>query len=131
MSARRLEGSGFKVDIERYGGHLRAYVFDGIDSRAVSIAMWTLLAAQCREYAVTRLLVIEDLDASVGDGDIEAIVQAMSECGFAGIRIAFVELRDDVPINEQGEILALERGITVQVFSNEADARNWLLYGGG
>lgn len=129
MSARRLEGSGFKVDIERHGDHLRAYVFDRIDSRDVSIAMWTLLAAECHQHAARRLLVVENLESSVDLADSEAIVEAMFDCGFAGIRTAFVELRDDLPCNERGEILALERGITVQVFSNEADARNWLLYG--
>ena len=117
------------MDVEWHGSHLRAHVFDGTDSVPVSIAMWKLLAEQCREYSARRLLVLEDLAGSVDVADIGAVVAAIVGLGFAGIRIAFVELRDDMSVNEHGEILALEQGVTICVFGNESQARRWLLYG--
>lgn len=127
-----LQGEGFKVEVEvnRHEGYLRAYVFDGTDSRAVSVALWALLGAQCRQYAMQRLLVVEDLEDTISTTDIDVVIDTMVDNGFAGIRTAFVELRDDYPVNEQGGILALEQGIIAQVFSNEIEARRWLLYGG-
>ena len=125
-----LQGHGFKVELERHGDYLRAHVFDGIDSRDVSIAMWTLLGAQCRRYAMRRLLLVEDLAETVALVEMAPIVQAMIDSGFADIRTAFVDLRDDHARNEEAEIIALERGVTGQVFSNEIEARRWLLYGG-
>ncbi len=128
-----LQGEGFKVELEvkRQDGYLRAYVFDGVDSRAVSIALWRLLAAQCRRHAMARLLVVEDLEDTIDATDVDAVIQTMVDNGFAGIRTAFVELRDDFPVNEQGGILALEQGIDAQVFGNETEARRWLIYGAG
>lgn len=130
MRGELLQGEGFKLEIERHGDYLRAYVFDGVDSREVSIALWALLATQCRRYAMQRLLVVEDLEDTIAPTDIDAIIQAMIDHGFVSIRTAFVELRNDLQVNEQGGIMALERGITAQVFSNEIEARRWLLYGG-
>ncbi len=124
-----LQGEGFKVEIKRHGDYLRAYVFDGVDSREVSIALWTLLATQCRRHAMKRLLVVEDLEDTIASTDIDVIIETMIDNGFTDIRTAFVELRDDYPVNEQGGIQALERGITAQVFSNETEARRWLMYG--
>ncbi len=126
-----LQGDGFKValEIKRHDGYLRAYVFDGVDSRKVSVALWAFLATQCRRHAMKRLLVVEDLDDTIASADIDVIIDTMIDNGFTGIRTAFVELRDDYPVNEQGGIQALERGITAQVFSNETEARHWLMYG--
>ena len=49
--------------------------------------------------------------------------------GLAGVRIAFVELRDDIEGSELGESMCLERGMTIRVVSHEAVARRWLIYG--
>ena len=44
---------------------------------------------------------------------------------------AFVEMTNDHVGNELGEIVCLELGMTVMVFTNEPAARSWLLYGEG
>ena len=56
-------------------------------------------------------------------------LSAMQNSGLATVRVAFVELQDDIAGSEYGEILCLERGMTVHSFSDEGDARRWLLYG--
>jgi hypothetical protein len=129
MAAQLLQGEGFKVRVEPQSGYLRAHVFDGTDSLPVSIAMWKLLGEQCRHYRAERLLVLEDLVDTVELAEIDSVVRAMAGFGFAGIRIAFVEMGDDLFVNEHGEILAADHGIRAMVFSNETAARRWLLYG--
>lgn len=129
MIPERIQGDGFKLEVELHGDYLRAYVFDGLDSMQVSIRLWALLAEQCRQHGVRQLLVVESLAYSVDRAEVGAIVGVMADCGFADMRTAFVELQDDISINEYGEILALEHGITVRVFGNETEARRWLVYG--
>lgn len=124
-----LQGEGFHMRVDGMGRYLRAYVHDGIDSLAVSIAMWKMLAEQCRLHGTRQLLVIEDLKGTVDAANLEAVVAAMVGFGFADIRIAFVELQEDIQGSEHGEVLALEQDITVRVFTNEAEAKRWLLYG--
>ncbi|MBN8261357.1 MAG: hypothetical protein J0L59_03430 [Xanthomonadales bacterium] len=128
-AARTVDGPGFRIQYQPGPGHLRAYVFDGVDSIDVSIAMWRMLGAECRARQVDRLLVVEDLAATVDTGELGRLTQAMEEAGFVGMRTAFVELRDDLPGNEFGEILCRERGMAIRVFSDETEARRWLVYG--
>lgn len=126
--SRIVHGPGFRIRYDDKPGYLRAHVFDGTDSQAVSIAMWRMLAAECRAVDADRLLVLEELDASVGQSDVAPVVEAMAEAGYARIRVAFVELLDDIEGSEYGEILCRERGMTIRVFGNENAARRWLLY---
>ena len=56
-------------------------------------------------------------------------VDAMFDAGLAPIRIAFVELRDDIQGSELGESMCLERGMVIRIFSQEVEARRWLIYG--
>ena len=128
-NTRVVNGPGFKVCYEDEPGYLRAYVFDGTDSVAISIAMWRMLGAECAAQSVDRLLVVEDLASTVETAELERLAQAMEEAGFASIRTAFVEMRDDLAGNEFGEILCRERGMAIRVFSDETEARRWLVYG--
>lgn len=130
MSNTRIEnGPGFRICFDDEPGYLRAYVFDGTDSAEVSIAMWSMIASACRAVHATRLLVLEDLRSTVDVPDIEAVVDSLVAEGMQTVRMAFVELRDDIQGNEVAEILCLERGMTIRIFSNETEARRWLVYG--
>ena len=124
-----VSGPGFKIRYTDEQGYLRAHVYDGVDSRQVSIAMWRMLADECRARGVTRLMVLEELQGSVDRGEIEETIDAMDHAGMAAFRIVFVELLDDIEGSEYVEILCLERGIIVRVFNDEDAARRWLLYG--
>jgi len=124
-----VDGQGFKVHLEQRHGFLRAYVHDGRDSLAVSQAMWSLLADQCRAHGATRLLVVEDLEGTVEPEYIDAVIATMAEVGFGRIRTAFVEMQDDLQGSEMGSIIASERGVQVFVTNDEFVARHWLMYG--
>ena len=60
---------------------------------------------------------------------IGQVVDAMFDAGLVDVRIAFVELRDDIEGSELGETMCLERGMTIRIFSQETLARRWLIYG--
>ena len=127
-NARVVHGPGFKIRYEEAPGFLRAHVFDGQDSVEVSQAMWRMLGAECRTVGLDRLLVLEDLASTVDAAGIEVVIASMLQAGFASRRTAFVELREDIQGSELGEILCCEHGIVARVFSNEDQARRWLLY---
>ena len=124
-----VEGPGFRIRFSNEDGYLRAHVFDGTDSQQVSIAMWTLLGEQCQRTGAKRLLVLEELLETVGICEVGPIIDAMEQGGMAAVRIAFVELLDDIEGSEYGEILCLERGILTRTFTSEDAARRWLIYG--
>ena len=124
-----VDGEGFKVRFEHHHGYLRAYVHDGRDSLQVSIAMWKLLAEQCRKLNMRRLLVLEDLEGTVDVAEVPKVIDAMIDFGFEHIRCAFVELGTDQQGSEHGAILLTERGMTTHVGGDEFAARHWLMYG--
>ena len=128
-NTRVVDGPGFRICFDDEPDYLRAYVFDGTDSLEVSSAMWRLLGEECRASASSRLLVLEDLLSTVEVPEIGQVVDAMFDAGLADVRIAFVELRDDIEGSELGESMCLERGMVIRIFSQEALARRWLIYG--
>lgn len=128
-NTRVAAGAGFRVCFDDEPDYLRAYVFDGSDSLEVSSAMWQLLGEECRATGTQRLLVLEDLLSTVEVPQIEQVVDAMFAAGLADVRIAFVELRDDIEGSELGETMCLERGMVIRIFSQEPHARRWLIYG--
>ena len=130
-NTRIVAGPGFRICFDDEPHYLRGYVFDGTDSQAVSIAMWNMLAAECDARQAQCLLVLEDLLSTITVAEIEPVIDAMHAAGLAKVRIAFVELRDDIQGSELGEIMCRERGMTVRNFSDETEARRWLVYGSG
>lgn len=128
-NTRVVPGPGFRICFDDEPNYLRAYVFDGTDSLEVSLAMWRMLASECEAVEATHLLVLEDLLATVDVPEIDAVVDAIFDAGLAKVRIAFVELRDDIQGSELAEIMCLERGMKTRIFSHEADARHWLIFG--
>ena len=127
-NARVVHGPGFSIRYDDEAGYLRAYVSDGTDSLEVSVAMWRMLGSEFQAVCAQRMLVLEDLQATVEAQDVADIIDAIELAGFAQIRTAFVELREDVQGSEMGEIMCRERGIVMRVFSNEELARRWLLF---
>ncbi len=127
--SRIVDGPGFRIRFDSEPGYLRAHVFDGTDSQQVSIAIWRMLADECRAVGASRLLVLEELLATVDTAEIQPIIDAMVQGELAAVRIAFVELLDDIEGSEYGEILCRERGISIRTFSSEDPARYWLVYG--
>ena len=128
-NTRVVAGPGFRVCFDDEPDYLRAYVFDGSDSLEVSTAMWRMLGEECRATGARRLLVLEDLLSTVDVPEIAQVVDSIFDAGLGGVRVAFVELRDDIQGSEIGESMCLERGMTLRIFAQEPEARRWLIYG--
>ena len=128
-NTRVVAGPGFRICFDDEPDYLRAYVFDGTDSLEVSTHMWHLLGEECRAVGARRLMVLEDLLSTVEVPEIEQVVDAVFAAGLCDVRLAFVELRDDIEGSEYGESMCLERGMVLRIFSQEAQARRWLIYG--
>jgi hypothetical protein len=129
MNPRFFDGPDYRIRFDDESGYLRAYVFGGTDSLEISMHVWRRLADECRAGQHKRLLVLEDLAASVAVQDIEPLIDVMFDAGLAQVRVAFIELRGDFSHNEHCEILCRERGMVNRTFSNEKDAVRWLVFG--
>ena len=128
-NTRVMAGPGFRVCFDDEPDYLRAYVFDGTDSVDISIAMWRMLAAEGAAVGATKMLILEDLVSTVGLEDLGTVIDGIEAAGMGRFRSAFVELRDDIQGSELGESMCLERGINIRIFSQEPEARRWLIYG--
>ena len=128
-NTRVVAGPGFRICFDDEPDYLRAYVFDGTDSLEVSTRLWQRLGEECRAVGARKLLVLEDLLSTVEVPEIDQVVDAIFAAGLGDVRLAFVELRDDIQGSEFGESLCLERGMVVRIFSQETQARRWLVYG--
>lgn len=127
-NTRVVAGPGFRICFDDEPDYLRAYVFDGTDSLEVSTQMWHLLGEECRAVGARKMLVLEDLLSTVEVPEIVQVVDAIFAAGLGDVRLAFVELRDDIQGSEFGESMCLERGMVLRIFSQEAEARRWLIY---
>lgn len=128
-NTRVLQGAGFRICFDDEPDFLRAYVFDGTDSLEVSLEVWRMLAEECAATDSSRLMVLEDLRSTVDLPGIEIVMDAICKSNISNVRLAFVELAQDIQGAEFAEILGVERGMTARVFSQEAEARHWLVYG--
>lgn len=117
--------------IEDRNNYLYAEVIGPNDNFEISIAYWTAIAEQCHARNTKRLLVLERLGQYHGERDMTLMIDSIIALGFEHIRVAYVDaFVEDLPIAEQGEILAMERGIAGRVFGSVQEAERWLRIGG-
>ncbi|PRH83299.1 hypothetical protein C6N40_03885 [Arenimonas caeni] len=111
-------------------GYLHALVTGPRDSRAISIAYWSEVAAECRRRKAAKLMVVEKLGEFEGERDIEMTIDVLFSLGLDKLQVAFVVGRVELMGHvEHGEILARERGAVGRVFISEAMADHWLKHG--
>ena len=129
-SVTRIEGEGFELLLSWQGDYLRAQVNGEHDDYAISLGYWSEVARACQERGAKQVLVVENLQQTGQEVDLERLIDAIVALGFRDVRVAFVDLIDShLKAMEHGEILARERGIVGRVFAREDDAERWLRYG--
>ena len=132
MTAKQLEGRGYRREFACEPPRLRARVIGGSDTGlAVSSEYWLLIADEVRACGAQELLV---LDAMAGEvmthEELEQFFDAISGRGLEQVRLAYVEGRaDQMSRIEYAELMARERGYDIRMFNNENDAVVWLRHG--
>lgn len=108
---------------------LRVTVTGGEDtSLPVSAEYWLRIAELVVATGARELLVMDRMQGEVmSDADLSRFFDLIEGSGLADVRIAYVEGRVDQTARiEQVELLARERGYTIRMLGNEADALLWL-----
>lgn len=73
------------------------------------------------------MLIEENISATASKEDVYRIASELPELGFAGIRMAYIDrFLDQKDLNEFGHDVAVDNGIDVEIFGNQADADKWL-----
>lgn len=134
MSAGIVTGKGYQLEFDFQPPLLRARASKGGESRlAVTREYWERIAAEVRATGAERLLMVDAMPGDVlGDDDLVRLFEAVVGLGLEAVQIGYVKMRlDQIPRIEYAELMALERGWHVRMFSNESDALLWLRYGSG
>jgi hypothetical protein len=125
----QLPGNAQLVFEDR-ANYLYAEVTGPSDSFEISMAYWTAIVEQCHLRGTSRLLVMERLGEYAGERNMTLLIDSIIALGFENIRVGFVDaFVEHLAIAEEGEILALERGIAGRVFGSVQEAERWLRLG--
>lgn len=117
----------YQISFEQRPKYLYVYVEGDKDSYAISHAYWTEVARECAEKQVKHVMIDENLTESVSVAEMYQIASEIPGM-FSGIRIAFVDRHaDQAEINEFGELVAQNRGVTGKFFVDVPSAEAWLL----
>ena len=128
MLATQGDDMGYEMDVTFEGEFLRVNV-TAEDDYETSLKFFTELAQACKEYKCLNILVISN---STPLKTMEAFDHAkiLEEVGFTHKhRLAWVEMNPNArEMDKFIETVLVNRNvIQVQVFSNEAEAKQWLL----
>lgn len=104
------------------------YVFiSGQDSFAAALSYWNEIADEIMRLGYTKLLVHEQLEGNIDEGEIFDVIMDLKDSALRGIQIAFYdENREDIPVNALGQLVANNRGGAVRLFHNLKAAINWI-----
>ena len=128
-----METKDYRLTFDNKPEYLHVLVEGEHDSYDISRRFWSEIATECERLAPSRLLVEEDLKEQLPSiADTYQGAAERQEMGLAGIRIAFLDRHPDQhEQNQFGELVARNRGINMKVFSDRAEALDWLLADGG
>ena len=108
--------------------YLYAFVTGEKDSYEISKQYWQEIADECKKSGFKKVLIEEDIEENVSMTDMYQFCAEIPQLGFFGIRVAFVDRRQDQQqLNQFGETVATNRGLLSRVFNNFEDGEKWLL----
>ena len=117
----------YQISFEQRPDYLYVYVEGEHDSYAISHAYWSEISLECERVNADRVLVDENLTECVSVVEMYQIASEIPGM-FSGISIAFVDRHaDQAVLNEFGELVAVNRGVTGKFFVDAKDAEKWLL----
>lgn len=121
-----MKDAGYTLKFEHRDTYLYAFI-SGKDSFAASLSYWNEIADEVNRLGCMKLLVHEQLEGNVDEGEIFDLIMDLMESALRGVQIAFYdESREDIPINALGQLVANNRGGAVRLFHNLEAAINWI-----
>ncbi len=121
-------GKPYKLTFEYRLRYLYAFVTGEKDSYEISKQYWQEIADECKKSGIKKVLIEEDLAENVSMPEMYRFASEIPRLGFFGIRVAFVDRRQDQQrLNQFGETVATNRGLFSRVFNNFDDGEKWLL----
>lgn len=116
----------YNLVFEDRGAYLYAHV-SGKDSFAACLSYWHAIADKVAEFGLRKLLVHENLEGDISEGEIFDLMVDLKDSGLLGIRIAFFDENDaDSQINNLGRLVANNRGGNVCIFQSLEAAQSWI-----
>lgn len=120
MTLDRSIAGVLKVHIRGEGGHADA-----------ALRRWRYNLVLAREAGLQKILVVLELSGpQIPEGALAAMFAQVADLNVADFRVAIVQTRHERQRNDElGTLVAIECGMAVCVFSDEASALLWLRYG--
>lgn len=120
----------YRITFERRPAYLYVYVGGEHDNYEISREFWLEIAEMSRQTGYPKVLVEEDIPQAVSMSDMFRLASELPQMGFRGVRVAFFDrYAAQNELNEFGELVAVNRGMTGKIFNDLMTAEEWLLSG--
>lgn len=122
-----LADAPYRIVFEDYPNYLYALVHSEQYGYEVLAGFLREIAEQCKARGYNQVVIEENISATASDEDVVRIASELPALGFSDIRMAYIDrFSDQSEMNEMGKEVALDHGVDVRLFSNQADADKWL-----
>ena len=86
------------------------------------------VSERCGKINCSKILIEENTPATVSMSDVYRLNSELPQMDFLGVRVAFFDrYAEQNQLNEFGELVAVNRGITGKIFNDIQTAEEWLL----
>ncbi len=123
-----IRAKPYTLEFEKRPEYLYAYVRGEKDSLEISLQYWKEIADECWRAGYRKVFIEEDINGEMSIIEMYQFTSEISNIGFSGIRVAFVDRRlNQQELNKFGELVATNRGVNGKVFNSSEEAEGWLL----
>lgn len=118
----------YELTLEYRPQYLYAFVRGEKDSCEISRQYWQEIADECNRSGIKKVLIEEDIKENISMSDMYRFASEIPQLGFHGVRVAFVDRQESQhQLNQFGETVATNRGLSSRVFNNFTEGEKWLL----
>ncbi len=117
----------YKITFEYLPTYLHARVEGERYNYEILMQYFTEIVEECKEKKFNKVLVEEDISETTSMLDIFRTASELGQIGFTRITLAFVDHHSrQSELNKFGLLVAVNRGLDVQIFDTVKDAGKWL-----